>query len=128
MSFILRLLINTAALWCAVKFVPGIHFDGTPLALVGVAAVFGLVNASIGVIARIITFPVTVLTLGLFMFVLNGLLFWIAGAISTSVGLGYHVDGFWPAFAGAIITGLASIILTLVVRAARTGSRDVERL
>src|SRR5580698_937373 len=97
MRFLLRLIVNTFALWVAVKLVPGISYTGATLSLVLVALVFGVVNASIGVIAKILAFPVTCLTLGLFSIVVIGLLFWLAGALSQSLGLGYHVNGFIPA-------------------------------
>ncbi len=127
MRFLLRLVINTVALWAAVKIVPGITFTGTPWSLVLVALVFGIVNASIGVVLRVLTSPVTCLTLGLFALVVNGLLFWLAGALSHALGLGYHVDGFFPALLGAIVTGLTSMVLTFVLRAsaAEAGGPEV---
>jgi putative membrane protein len=118
MRFLIRLLINTAALWVAVKLVPGITFTGTITSLILVALVFGIVNASIGLIVRILALPATILTLGLFALIVNGLLFWLAGAFSNALGLGYHVAGFLPAFIGAIVTSLTAIILSAVFRAA----------
>ncbi len=127
MRFLLRLIINTVALWVAVKVVPGITFTGTAWSLVLVALVFGVVNASIGVVIRVMTFPVTCLTLGLFALIVNALLFWLAGALSHALGLGYRVDGFLPALLGAIVTGLASMVLTFVLRAsaAEAGGPEV---
>jgi putative membrane protein len=118
MRFLIRLLINTAALWVAMKLVPGITFTGTITSLILVALVFGIVNASIGLIVRILALPATILTLGLFALIVNGFLFWLAGAFSNALGLGYHVAGFLPAFIGAIVTSLTAIILSAVFRAA----------
>lgn len=117
MRFLLRLIVNTFALWVAVRLVPGITFSGTPLSLVLVALVFGVVNASIGLVLRIVTFPMTCLTLGLFSLVVNGLLFWLASVLSQDLGLGYHVDGFLPAVLGALVTSITSMILTFILRA-----------
>ena len=117
MRFLLRLIVNTFALWVAVKLVPGISYTGEPLSLVLVALVFGIVNASIGVIVKILAFPVTCLTLGLFSLVVNGLLFWLAGALSQSLGLGYHVNGFIPAVLGALVTSITSMVLTFLLAA-----------
>jgi putative membrane protein len=118
MRFLLRLIVNTFALWVAVRIVPGITFTGTPLSLVLVALVFGVVNASIGLVLRIVTFPMTCLTLGLFSLVVNGLLFWLASVVSQDLGLGYHVDGFLPAVLGALVTSITSMILTFILKTA----------
>jgi putative membrane protein len=118
MRFLLRLIVNTFALWVAVRIVPGITFSGTPLSLVLVALVFGVVNASIGILLRIVTFPMTCLTLGLFSLVVNGLLFWLASVLSQDLGLGYHVDGFLPAVLGALVTSIISMILTFILKTA----------
>lgn len=115
MRFLLRLVINTFALWVAIKFVPGLHFDGTWVQLAIAAVVFGVVNASIGVVLKLLALPVTILTLGLFALVLNGLLFWLGATLSHSLGLGLHVDGFIPAFEAALVTGITSWLLSLVV-------------
>jgi putative membrane protein len=117
MRFLLRLIVNTFALWVAVRLVPGITFTGSPLSLVLVALVFGVVNASIGLVLRIVTFPMTCLTLGLFSLVVNGLLFWLASVLSQDLGLGYHVDGFLPAVLGALVTSITSMILTFILKA-----------
>ena len=115
MRFLLLLLINTAALWVAVRVVNGVSFDGTVPELVGAAIVFGVVNAVLGSVLRILALPVTVLTLGLFSLVINGLLFWTAAAISRSLGLGLHVAGFWPALVAALVTSIVSMILWFAV-------------
>ena len=115
MRFILRFLATAAALWVAVILVPGITFTGGWLGMLGVALVFGLVNAIIRPILKLLTCPLVVLTLGLFVFVLNALMLWLASAISQALGIGFHVDGFIAAFIGALIVGIVSTVLNLLV-------------
>jgi putative membrane protein len=112
-GFLLRLVVTAVALWVATQVVPGIHHDGSPLALLGVAVVFGLVNALIGTVVKLFALPVTILTLGLFALVINGLLLWLTAALSQSVGFGFHVDGFVPAFWGALVIGITRAVLNL---------------
>jgi putative membrane protein len=113
MRFLLRLAATAVALWVAVLVVPGITYAGGALALLGVAVVFGLVNAVIRPILKVLTCPLVVLTLGLFVFVLNALMLWLTAALAQWLGIGFAVTGFWAAFFGAIIVGLVSTVLTL---------------
>ena len=122
MRFLIRLIINTVALWVAIKLVPGVHFTGTWLTLVAAAIVFGVVNASIGGLVKFLTLPVTILTLGLFALVLNGLLFWLAAGLSNALGLGLHVDGFVPAFEAALVTSITSFLLSFFVAATESAA------
>jgi putative membrane protein len=120
MRFLIRLIINTVALWVAVKLVPGLHFSGTWVNLALAAIVFGVVNASIGVLVKLLALPVTILTLGLFALVVNGLLFWLAAHLSSALGLGLSVDGFVPAFEAALVTSITSFVLSLFFSAAES--------
>ena len=122
MRFILRLLATAASLWVAVLLVPGISYTGGILGLLAVALVFGLVNAIIRPILKALTCPLVVLTLGLFVFVLNGLMLWLTSALAQTLGVGFDVDGFWAALVGALIVGIVSTILNLFV-----GKKDRER-
>ena len=115
MYFLLRLLLTAAALWAATYVVHGIHFTGSPLALLGVALVFGVVNAFIGGLLKLLALPITVLTLGLFALVINALLLWLTGAVSQSLGLHFQVDGFWPAFWGALVISIVRALLNYVL-------------
>jgi putative membrane protein len=115
MRFLLRLLLTACALWVAVRLVPGITFTGTTLALVGVALVFGVVNAVLKPILTVLTCPLIVITLGLFTFVVNAVLLLITARLSQALGLGFAVDGFWPAFWGGLLIGLTSAVLSLLV-------------
>ncbi|PYR42862.1 MAG: hypothetical protein DMF93_04680, partial [Acidobacteria bacterium] len=74
MPFLVRLLVNAAALWVATAIVPGVAYTGGTLPFLGVALVFGVVNATLGPVAKILTFPLIILTLGVFALVINGLM------------------------------------------------------
>lgn len=113
MRFLLRLVVTALALWVATQVVPGIHQQGGVLTLLLVAVVFGVVNALIGTVLKLFALPITILTLGLFALVINGFLLWLTGALSQSLGLGFHVAGFVPAFWGALVIGLTRAVLNL---------------
>jgi putative membrane protein len=115
MPFVLRLVINAAALWVATRLVPGVTFQGGGVAFLGVALTFGVVNAFIRPAAKILTFPLILLTLGLFALVVNGLMLWLTSSLSSSLGLGFHVTGFWPAFWGALVVSIVSALLSLMI-------------
>lgn len=115
MRFLLRLLATAASLWVAVYLVPGITYTGGLLGLLGVALVFGFVNAVIRPILRVLTCPLVVLTLGLFVFILNAFLLWLTSALAQALGLGFDVRGFWAALVGALIVGIVSTVLNLFV-------------
>lgn len=112
---LLRLLVTSLALWVAVELVSGIAFTGKPLALVGVALVFGAVNAVLKPILTILTCPLILLTLGFFTLILNAILLLATSSLSQSLGLGFVVDGFWPAFWGGLLIGIASTVLTAML-------------
>jgi len=119
MRFLARLLVNAAALWVATRIVPGVTYSGGVLPMLAVALVFGVVNAVIGTAAKILTFPIILLTLGIFILVINGLMLMLTSAMSSALGLGFHVDGFWAAFWGGLVVSVISTALSLVVRDAR---------
>ena len=112
--FLIRFLITAAALAVAVWLVPGIEHRGTWLELLGVALVFGLVNALVRPIIKLLTCPLIILTLGVFLLVLNALMLWLTAELSGALGLDFHVAGFWPAFWGALLISLVSAVLNLV--------------
>jgi putative membrane protein len=115
MRFLIRLLITAAALWVAVHLVDGIDYTGPPLHLLVVALVFGVVNAVVRPLLVMLTCPLIALTLGLFVFVLNALMLLLTSALSGALGLGFHVNGFVPAFLGGLVVGITSAVLNLVV-------------
>ena len=115
MRFLLHLVVTAVAFWVATQLVSGLSYSGSPAGLLLVALVFGVVNAVLGTVLRVLALPVTFLTLGLFALVINGVLLWVTGAAASSLGLGLHVDGFIPAFLGALVIGLTRAVLNAVV-------------
>jgi putative membrane protein len=115
MRILIRLLINAAALWAAVRLVPGVSFTGDGRLLLVVALVFGVLNASLKPLLVILTLPFLLITLGLFTFVLNAFLLWTTSAVSGALGLGFHVEGFMAAFLGALVVSAVSILLSMFV-------------
>ena len=115
MPFFLRLLINAAALWVATRLVPGVTFTGDWLPFLGVALVFGVVNTFVGPVTKILAIPLIILTLGIFLLVVNGLMLWLTSSLSSALGLGFHVSGFWAAFFGALVVSIVSTLLTIMV-------------
>ena len=116
MTFLVRLIVNAAALWVATRVVPGVTYTGGWLPFFGVALVFGVVNTVIRPFATILTFPLIIVTLGIFLFVINGMMLWLTGRLSVALGLGFHVAGFWAAFWGAVVVTIVSTVLSLMVR------------
>ena len=125
MHFLVRLLINAAALWVATHFVPGIAYRGPWTSLLVVALVFGVLNASVRPLLKLLTFPLLILTLGLFTLVINALMLWLTGWISERLNLGFYVAGFWPAFWGGVVVSIVSLLLSLFVRSRRHIEADV---
>jgi putative membrane protein len=115
MSILIRLIVNAAALWVATQLVPGVTYMGGGLPFFGVALVFGVVNTIIRPVAKLLTFPLIILTLGIFLFFINGLMLWLTSRLSAALGLGFHVAGFWPAFWGAMVVTVVSTLLSLMV-------------
>lgn len=114
-------MLNAAALWVAAALIPGLQFDGGPVRLLLLAAVFGIVNSTLRPLLTVLTCPLIVLTLGLFTLVINGLMLLVTGWLSESWDLGFTVSGFWAAFFGGLVVGLVSMLLSLAL--APKGSR-----
>jgi len=128
MPFLARLLVNAAALWVATRIVPGVTFDGGVPAFLGVALVFGVINATLRPLTKILTFPLILLTLGIFALVVNGLMLWLTSSLSASLGLGFHVSGFWAAFFGALVVSIVSALLSLSIRSNTEYSPRIRRV
>lgn len=118
MYLLLRLLVNAGALWAATTLVPGISFVGDTGRFLVVALIFGLLNALVRPLLLLLSLPLLILTLGLFTFVLNALILMMLGGLSEGLGLGFHVNGFFPAFVGALIVTVVSFVLSMVVKPA----------
>lgn len=115
--FVLRLLINAVALYAAVYLVDGIHLQNNSwLAIFVLALIFGLINALLRPLLKLLTCPLILLTLGLFTLVINTFLFYLTGQIGQAFGYGFTVDGFWPAFWGALIVSIVSVALSMILK------------
>lgn len=123
--FLIRLIINTIALWLTTLIVAGVSVisygaEGDTVSLVLtyllVGLIFGLVNGLVGNFIRIVALPLYILTLGLIALVVNGLLLLLVAWISSLIGFGLEVDGFWWGVLGAIVLGLLSWLIGIVLR------------
>ena len=128
MLFIIRLLVNAAALWVATRIVPGVSFDSGVGPFLVVALLFGVINATLRPLTKVLTFPLILVTLGLFALVVNGLMLWLLSSLSSSLGLGFHVSGFWSAFFGALVVSIVSALLSLSVRPKAYYARPIRRV
>ena len=119
-AFAIRVAVIAVSLWVATLIVPGIEVAaGDTGAQVGtlvvVALIFGLVNAVLKPLIKVVGCPLYVLTLGLIGFVVNALLFLLVGAIADGLGLPFTVDGFGPAFVGAIVVAVVGFVLHVAI-------------
>ena len=113
---LLRLLVNAIALWVAVEIVPGIYAE-SPLTILIVALIFGVVNALIRPVIAFFTCPMIVLTLGLFIFVINAVMLWFTAWVARTLDLGFGITGgFWSAFWGALVISLVSFAISLLIK------------
>jgi putative membrane protein len=125
LAFVARWAITSVALALAAQVMDGIWFDGPSsgqaeieeklLPLLGVALILSLVTAFVKPILVILSIPFILLTLGLFLLVVNALLLLLTGWIADLLDVGFHVDGFWPAVGGAIIISITTWILDALV-------------
>jgi len=115
LRFLIRWLINAAALWVAVKIVPGVTHEGAATTLLLVALLFGVLNATVRPVLKLLTCPMLVLTLGLFTFIINAFMLWLTSTLSWYLGLGFHVEGLFAAFLGALVVSLVSLLLSFLV-------------
>ncbi len=124
MTLIVRLLINAVALWLTTLIVGGVRVEpfepgGTlevVLTYLLVAVIFGLVNGIIGNFIRIVAFPLYILTLGLISLIVNGLLLLLAAWLSSLLGFGLVVDGFWWGVLGALVLGILNSLIGILLR------------
>jgi len=123
MRFLLRLIVNAIALWLTTLIVAGVtvrpYAEGelpTILTYLLVALIFGIVNAIVGTVIRVVAFPLYILTLGLISFIVNGLLLLIVAWISGAMGFGLFVDGFWWGVLGALVLAVIAWLLGLILR------------
>jgi putative membrane protein len=115
MKFIMRIVVTAVALWAATRLVSGITFSGNWIGLAGVALVFGVLNSFVRPVLSFLSFPLLILTLGLFTFVLNAVMLLLTSALSSRFGIDFHVAGFRAAFWGAIVVGIVSFLLSMLL-------------
>jgi putative membrane protein len=123
MDRIVQLVINAGALYVAVLLVPNLDFAFEPddawLKFLIVAFIFGLVNTFVRPVLRILTFPITMMTLGLFLIVINALMLLLTDAISDELSLGLTVGDFLAALLGAVVIALVGFVLSLLIGTTR---------
>ncbi len=112
MRLLLNWLLSAISLLIVSHVVPGFHVHGLVAALIA-ALVIGLVNATLGLFLKIVTFPLSILTLGIFWLVINALMLMFASALLKP---DFVVRGFWPAFWGAIVLALINMLLKALAR------------
>lgn len=122
MRIILRVLINAVALWAAASVLDGITLSSRLVSVLIVAAIFGLVNAFLKPIAKILALPITILTLGLFTLVINAGMLQITDALTDSL----TVDGFWTSVGGGLIISIVSWALSIFLPDDRKSRTSVD--
>jgi len=117
MKLLIRWAISSVALFAAAWLVPGITVDGGGWIVYAVmAVVLGLVNAVVRPLLKLLTCPLVLLTLGLFVLVINGLTLWLASVIAVRwLHVPFHVNGFWPAFLGGLVVSIVTVILSALL-------------
>ena len=117
MRMLLNWVMSALAVWIVSRVVPGIYVSGPVAALIAALAI-GFINATIGLVLKILTFPLTLVTLGLFWLVINALMLELASAL---LAPGFQVRGFYAAFVGAIVLSLVNLVLKGIVMPSRNG-------
>lgn len=120
MKLLSWLVVNALALGAAVWLFEGITLSGasdtdTIVQLVIVGAIFGVITSFVRPVVKLLSLPLIIVTLGLMLLVINALMLLLTSGISDSVGLDFHVDGFWTALWGSIVISLASMVLEAVL-------------
>lgn len=111
-KILLRIMINAVAIAVAVRIVDGIEFTGEWWKMIGIGAVFGIVNTFLKPIVTIFTLPLILLTFGFFTLIVNTLMLLVTVSLSGPLSLGLEIHGFWAAFKGALIISIVSVLLS----------------
>jgi putative membrane protein len=117
MRLLLNWILSALAVWIVAHVVPGFYVSGFGAALIA-ALIIGFINATIGLLLKILTFPLTLLTLGFFWFVINALMLELASALLSP---GFQVRGFVSALVGAILLSLVNMLLKWLVNPSHNG-------
>jgi len=118
MKLLIRWVIASLALFAAAWLVPGITVDGSGWIIYALMAIIlGLVNAIVRPLLKFMSCPLILLTLGLFVLIINGITLWLASAIAVNwFHVGFYIDGFWAAFQGALVVSVVTIVLSALVK------------
>lgn len=114
--FLIRWIINSLAVWAAVSFVPGINWTNDWISIIVLGLILTLVNGIVRPLAKLVGCLPIILTLGLFTLIINAFLFWLTGTIGQAFGVGFTVDGFWPAFLGGLVVSVVSLVMGIFLR------------
>ena len=117
-KLVIRWVVSGLALFAAAMVVPGIHVERNSWTLFAVMAIIlGLVNAIVRPLLRLLSCPLVILTLGLFLLVINGLTLWLASYIAVNwFHVGFYVRGFWAAFLGALVVSIVSMAFHVMIK------------
>ena len=117
LRILVRLIVNAVALWVAIELVPGLQYEGGWSSLLLIAFIFGLVNALVRPIIILLTCPLIVLSLGIFVLVINTLMLALTVWLSRDVfNLGLTSTGFWATFFGALVISIVSGVISLLIK------------
>ncbi len=126
MKFVIRWAINAVALYAAIALLPGrVLFESNWVGVIWLALIFGLVNALLRPLLKLLSCPLIILTLGLFTLLINTFLFWLTGYIGQMFNVGFTLADpqFWNAFLGGLIVSVISIVLSLILHDELKGRR-----
>jgi len=112
----IRFIVTGLSLWATIWLIGGLDYSGDVRTFLGLTAVFTLVNLFIRPVVKFFTIPFIIITLGLGALIVNGLMFWLATAISGRLDLGLATTGFWASFLGAIVMGIVGFFLNKLVK------------
>lgn len=115
-KLLLRVVINAIAIWVATYIVPGLTLTGDVLSWLAVAVIFGLVNALIRPLVKLLTLPISIVTLGLFSLVINALMLMLTGWLTRFLVIEGALFGFIPALLGSIIISIVSTVLSWFIK------------
>ncbi len=116
-TLIMRWAINAVALYASIAIVPGLQADNPNWqAYIWLALIFGLINALVRPLLKLLTCPLILLTLGLFTLLINTLMLYLTSRVGDVFGIGLSIANFWAAFLGAIVISIISLVLTMFVR------------
>jgi putative membrane protein len=115
-KFILRWMINIVAIYAAILIVPGIDLQSGLVSVLWLALIFGLINAFVRPLLKLLTCPLILLTLGLFTLLINTFLFWLTSQVGHAFGIDMVIAGFWPAFLGGLVVSAVSVVMSLILK------------